>query len=190
MFLLLWWCIFMIDSLATGQHHSLTIGWSAHFHCDNFVFWRNPLLLKSFQWSNISVGVFEFLFFEFAACSKPPSRDNYRKAFYPTTQLRDQKAGWIQRAIRVVGKTTPLRTRPLCQISTEWSESHCAPNIIMAYSAVIVSSISIKFFNKYQLIIVVNSKQVCLHLWLSISKRQNVVFAFGLQVHSDFLITL
>ena len=40
------------------------------------------------------------------------------------------------------------------------------------------------------MIIVLNSKPVCLHLWLSISKRQNVVYALGLQVHSDFLITL
>ena len=33
--------------------------------------------------SNVSVDFFEFLPTEFAACSKPPSKDNYRKAFYP-----------------------------------------------------------------------------------------------------------
>ena len=60
----------------------------------------------------------------------------------------------------------------------------------MAFSAVIVSSISIKFFIKWQLIIVLNSKPVSLHLRLSIFKRQNIVYALGLQVHSDFLITL
>ena len=30
------------------------------------------------------------------ACSKPPSRDNHRKASYPRTQQRDQGAGWTQ----------------------------------------------------------------------------------------------
>ena len=34
--------------------------------------------------SNISVDIFEFLSTEFAACSKPPSIDNHRKAFYAT----------------------------------------------------------------------------------------------------------
>ena len=33
---------------------------------------------------------FEFMSTKFAACSKPPSRDNYRKASYPRTQQRDQ----------------------------------------------------------------------------------------------------
>ena len=36
---------------------------------------------------------FEFLSSKFAACLKPPSRDNHRKASYPTTQQCDQGAG-------------------------------------------------------------------------------------------------
>ena len=40
------------------------------------------------------------------------------------------------------------------------------------------------------LIDILNNKLVILNLWLSISKGQNVVYALGLQVHSDFLITL
>ena len=36
----------------------------------------------------------EFLFFEFAACSKPPSRDNHRKVPYQRMQQRDQGAGY------------------------------------------------------------------------------------------------
>jgi len=31
---------------------------------------------------------------EFAACSKPPSRDNHRKALYPRTQLCDEGESW------------------------------------------------------------------------------------------------
>ena len=53
---------------------------------------------------------------KFAACSKPPSRDNYRKASYPRTQQRDQGGGWsYDPAIRVVVKTTPLHIRPRCR---------------------------------------------------------------------------
>ena len=40
-----------------------------------------------------SVDFFKFLLTEFAACSKPPSRDNYRKTSYPRMQERDQGAG-------------------------------------------------------------------------------------------------
>ena len=36
---------------------------------------------------------FEFLSTEFAAYSKPPSRDNHRKASYSRMQNRDQVAG-------------------------------------------------------------------------------------------------
>ena len=36
---------------------------------------------------------FEFLPTEFAACSKPPSKDNHRKVSYPRTQQREQDAG-------------------------------------------------------------------------------------------------
>ena len=37
-----------------------------------------------------SCGFFEFLSMEFAACSKPPSRDNHQKASDPRTPHRDQ----------------------------------------------------------------------------------------------------
>ena len=36
---------------------------------------------------------FDFFPRKFAACSKPPSRDNHRKASYPRTQRRDQGVG-------------------------------------------------------------------------------------------------
>ena len=36
--------------------------------------------------------MFDFFPRKFAACSKPPSRDNHRKASYPRTQQRDQGA--------------------------------------------------------------------------------------------------
>ena len=42
---------------------------------------------------NVPADFFEFLPTEFAACSKPPSKDNRRKAPYPKTQQRDQGAG-------------------------------------------------------------------------------------------------
>ena len=41
---------------------------------------------------NVTVDFYEFLSAEFAACSKPPSRDNLRKASYPRTRQRDQGA--------------------------------------------------------------------------------------------------
>ena len=43
----------------------------------------DPMFLRIF--SNFSP-------LKFAACSKPPSRDNHRKASYPRTQERDQGA--------------------------------------------------------------------------------------------------
>ena len=43
--------------------------------------------------SNVPVNFFKFLSIEFAACSKPPSRDNHRKVSYPWTQQREQSAG-------------------------------------------------------------------------------------------------
>ena len=52
------------------------------------------LLLVEFPGDlNVPVDFFEFLSTEFAACSKPPSKDNYRKAVYPRTQKPDQGAG-------------------------------------------------------------------------------------------------
>ena len=56
---------------------------------------------------------FDFFPHEFAACSKPLSRDNHRKASYPRTQQRDQGAGWTHvHATRVVVKTTSLPSWP------------------------------------------------------------------------------
>ena len=44
---------------------------------------RNPYMFRSFLWSsNVPVGFFKFLCTELAACSKPPSRKNYRKTAF------------------------------------------------------------------------------------------------------------
>ena len=45
---------------------------------------------------NVPVNIFKFLSNEFAARSKPPSRDNQCKAPHPRTQQRDQGADWTQ----------------------------------------------------------------------------------------------
>ena len=80
------------------------------------IFWTNPHPLRSWPFSKFSCWRFDFFPRKFAACSKPPSRDNYRKASYPRTQQRDQGAGWTHDpAIRVVVKTTPLPIRPRCR---------------------------------------------------------------------------
>ena len=80
------------------------------------IFWRNPHPLRSWPFSKLSCWRFDFFLRKFAACSKPPSSDNYRKASYPRTQQRDQGAGWTHDpAIRVVVNTTPLPIRPRCR---------------------------------------------------------------------------
>ena len=80
------------------------------------MFWTNPQPLKSWPFSKLSCWGFDFFPRKFAACSKPPSRDNYRKASYPRTQQRDQGASWTHDpAIRVVVKTTLLPIRPCCR---------------------------------------------------------------------------
>ena len=80
-----------------GQRQTPTVGRSAHFSLQWLLRgWRNPHLLRSFQWSNVPVNFFKFLSTKFAAGLKPPSRDNYRKTSYPRTQQRDQGAGWTQ----------------------------------------------------------------------------------------------
>ena len=77
------------------------------------MFWTNPHPLRSWPCSKLSYWRFDFFPRKFAACLKPPSRDNHRKASYPRTQQRDQGAGWTHDpAIRVVVKTTPLPIRP------------------------------------------------------------------------------
>ena len=79
----------------TGQRQTLKIGRFAHFLLQWLLGgWRNPDLLRSFRWFNVPVNFFEFLSTEFAACSKPPIRDNHCKAFYPRMQQRDQDADW------------------------------------------------------------------------------------------------
>ena len=61
------------------------------FNCnDYFVIRRIQTCLGV---SNVLVDFFELFSTEFAACSKPPSRDNHRKASYPRTQQRDQGVG-------------------------------------------------------------------------------------------------
>ena len=68
----------------TGQRQTIAVGRFAHFLLHWLLRdWRNPHLRRSFQWSNVPADFFEYLPTEFAACSKPPSRDNHRKAFYP-----------------------------------------------------------------------------------------------------------
>jgi len=57
------------------------------------IFWTNPYPLRSCLFFEFSCCFFDFLplnllLAEFAACSKPPSRDNHCKAPYPRTQQR------------------------------------------------------------------------------------------------------
>ena len=101
------------------------IDWLVHLHppitrkrrCA--MLWTNPHPLRSWPFSKLSCWHFDFFPRKFATCSKPPSRDNYRKASYPRTQQRDQGAGWTHdSAIRVVVKTTPLPIRPRCRQTT------------------------------------------------------------------------
>ena len=73
-----------INPPVTRQRQTLTVSWTIRTLFIAFTIlhdWRNPHLLRSFQWSNVP---------EFAACSKPPSRDNHRIASYRRTQQRDQ----------------------------------------------------------------------------------------------------
>ena len=75
----------------TAQLQALTVGRSARFSLRKLLrAWRNPHLLRSYQWSNVPVDFFQFLSIQFAASSKPPSRDNHRKASYSRTQQHDQ----------------------------------------------------------------------------------------------------
>ena len=80
----------------TGQRQAQTFGRYAHLSLhDLFVLnWRNLRLPRSFMWSNVLVNFFKYLSTEFAACSKPRSRDNHRKAYHPKTQERHQGADW------------------------------------------------------------------------------------------------
>ena len=82
-----------------GQRQPKILVWSAFF------LWRwlfrarrNQHLLRSFHWFDFHMNLFEYwicsLSIEFAACLKPPSKDNHRKASYARTQHRDQGANW------------------------------------------------------------------------------------------------
>ena len=88
--LLLLQCIFIHLSPESGQHQTPNIGQTAHFllqFSSHFRHgWGNLHLLRSFQGSNVPVNFFKFLSIEFAACSKPPSRDSHRKVSYPRMQ--------------------------------------------------------------------------------------------------------
>ena len=93
------------------KRQTLTIGWCAHFSLHQILrAWRNPHLLRGFWWFNVLVNFFKFLSTEFAACSKPPNRDNHRKASYPKTQQRDQSK------IKVVVKSDACTTQSRCRL--------------------------------------------------------------------------
>ena len=97
------WCIFILVSRESDG--ALCLGRI-----------RTRLVVDHFP--SFPVDVFDFFPLKFAACSKSPSRDNYRKASFPRTQQRDQGVGWTQDpAIRVVVKTTPLPIWPHCRLT-------------------------------------------------------------------------
>ena len=73
-----------------GQLQTVSIEQSAHLML------RNPHVLWSFQWSNVPVGLFQFLSIEFACLFKPPSGDNHR----------------IQRRIQGRNNGTMVRVKP------------------------------------------------------------------------------
>ena len=76
------------------------------------ILWSNPHPLRSWQFSTFSSRRLTSIFpRKFAACSKPPSRGNHRKASYPRTLKRDQGGGWTP---IIVVKTTLLPSRPRC----------------------------------------------------------------------------
>ena len=63
---------------------------------------------------------FDFFPHKFAACSKPLSRDNRRKASYPRTQQHDQDVRWTHVYVtRVVVETTFLPSWPRCRHSNK-----------------------------------------------------------------------
>ena len=75
------YCTFILLS-PDMQRQTLTIGRYEHFSLQYLLrVWRNPHLLRSFQWPNVPVEFLAFLSTEFATSSKPPSRDKNRKVF-------------------------------------------------------------------------------------------------------------
>ena len=65
--------------------------------------WRNPHLLRNFQWSNVPLGFYKFIFTKFVACSKPLDKNNHCKAPYP-----------------IVIATTFYSPSSLCQKTAKW----------------------------------------------------------------------
>ena len=103
----------------TGQRQTLTVGRSANFSLQRLLrAWRNPHLLRSFRRSNVSVDFFKFLPTEFAACSKPPSRDNHRQAF------TDKIPNWTKSRI----EQNPERTKSRIGQNPEWTKSRIGQN--------------------------------------------------------------
>ena len=77
----------------------LLLDYPRTFHCNDYFVvggMRSLHLLRSFRRSDVPVDFFGFLSTQFAACSKPPSRGNHRKASYPRTEQRNQSGGGIQ----------------------------------------------------------------------------------------------
>ena len=100
----------LIDAFLSFFHEKATVALS-------FGRIRARLGVNNFQVFRLT---FDFFLHKFAACSKPLSRDNHRKASYPRTQQRDQGAGWTHdHAIRVVVKTTSLPCWPRCRHSNK-----------------------------------------------------------------------
>ena len=82
----------LIDASLSSFHKKATVALS-------FGRIRTRLGVDIFQVFRLT---FDFFPHKFAACSKPPSRDNHCKASYPRTQQRDQGADWTHdHAIRV-----------------------------------------------------------------------------------------
>ena len=119
-----------IYPLATGQRQKLTAGRSVHFSLQRLLCaWRNSLLLRCFQQSNVAVDFFEYLPAEFAAFSKPPSKDGHRKIVLPKDAIM-WPGCWLNQdhAIRVVVKTTPLSSQPCC---------HAADKVFFLHSIIV-----------------------------------------------------
>ena len=76
-----------IDPPVTRQRQALTVARSAHF----IVITVSCLAFPAIQ---RFCGFFRIPVHKFAGCSKPPSRDNHRKASYPRTQQCDQSTNW------------------------------------------------------------------------------------------------
>ena len=66
------WLLLCYCAYLSPCHWTTIIGRSAHFSLHWLLRdWRNPHLLRSFQWPNNPVDFFEFLSISFAAFSKP-----------------------------------------------------------------------------------------------------------------------